>query len=447
MSRITVLRHAAASATTQAIIDRFQRLARSNDHRVAVIDGGRAVTFGQLWQLAYQYIGYRPPTRAIVPIVAQPTADTIAEALAVWLCGAIPLPIPLDVQAKSLDTLIDQAARTAHWCQPWRAHLHTAAGGRHLWVAGGEPPTNPRLGDAIGLTPGGTALITAPLHAAAIFETVIRQLLTAGTVVLQPDFTTAGWLHTATQTHADWAVLAPGQIKALLRTREQRPGRLGTATQALRRVVVPATVPLPGAGNHLADFATAADVTVTTWYHAPAYDGATTTPTDTTLTPLPGLRLRTIDPAGQPTPPGVPGLIEAASTDCTAVAHRADQPCPPASAWRSSGDIGTLTASGRLTLHRLEPAERYLSPTGQRRCAALRRTVTAHPDVVAATVHIVPDEHNRPRAQLRIWPRPGLTTPLTAATIAAHCTAHDTPVFAHHILVTATRTRDTRAGA
>ncbi|MEV8517428.1 hypothetical protein [Dactylosporangium sp. NPDC051484] len=309
-------------------------------------------------------------------------------------------------------------------------------------------PTSTRLGDAIGLTPGGTALIAAPLHAAAIFETVIRQLLAGGTVVLQPDFTPAGWLHTAAETRADWAVLAPGQIKALLRTREQRPGRLAAATQALRRVVVPATVPLPGAGNHLADFATAADVTVTTWYHAPAYDGATTTTstTATALDALPGLRLRTIDPAGQPTPPGVAGLIEAASASCTAVAHRADQPCPPSSAWRTSGDIGTLTLSGRLTLHRLESAEHYLAPTGQRRCAALRRTVTAHPDVAAAAVYIVPDEYNRPRAQLRVWPRPGLTTPLTAAMIAAHCTTQDTPVFAHHILVAAARTQDTVAG-
>ncbi|WP_432824741.1 hypothetical protein [Dactylosporangium sp. CA-092794] len=448
MSSTNLVQSAAGTATTHAITDRFRQLATADGHRIAVIERDRTVTFAQLWQLAYQHVTQRQPSGGIVPILAQPAAGTIAEALAVWLCGAIPLPIPLGIRATTISAAIAQTAQTTHQCQPWRAHLTTAYGGRHIWTAGGEPPTNPRVGTAIGLTPGGTALIAAPLHAAAIFETAIRHLLTGGTVVLQPQFIPAGWLHTATHTRPDWAVLAPGQIKALLQHRQHRPGWLGTATRTLRHVVVPATVPPPDA-NHLDDFATITDAAVTIWYHAPGYDGATTLTgaPATALTTLPGLRLRTVDPAGEPTPPGTAGLIEAASTTSTTTAHCADQPCPPPTAWRTNGDIGTLTSSLRLTLHRLEPTEHYLGPTGQRlRGTALRRTITAHPDIAAAAVHVIPDHHGRPRAQLRIWPRNGLATPLTADAIAAHCIAHDTPVFAHHILIAATPAPHPAAG-
>ncbi|GAA4243153.1 class I adenylate-forming enzyme family protein [Dactylosporangium darangshiense] len=426
----------ALSSATQAIADRFGQLAKDDANRIAVYDRDRAVTFGQLWTLAYRRVAAMPPAARIVPIVAQPTVSTIVEALAVWLCDAVPLPIPLGTRAKALDEVIGHSACAAHWCRPWRAHLHTAYGGRHIWVAGGESPTTPRVRDAMGLSAGGTALIAAPLHAAAIFEIVIRQLLAAGTVVLEPDFHPDSWLHTAAETRAGWAVLAPGQIKALLHDREQPPGRLGVATRALRRVVVPADV--AGTVGHLTKFAAAADVTVTSWYHAPAYDGAIATigAVPAALTALPGMRFRTVDPAGRPTPPGVAGLIEATSTGCTAVAHRADQPCPPPQAWRTSGDIGTLTSNDSLTVHRIEPTEHYLSPTGQRlRGSVLRRVAAAHPDVAAVTVHVVPDEHGRARAQLRVWPRPDARQPLNPGGVAAHCAAHSAPMAADHILI------------
>ncbi|WP_426503042.1 hypothetical protein ACPPVO_36195 [Dactylosporangium sp. McL0621] len=447
MSRAAA-RRSTDSAATQMIADRFQQLAGSDGSRIAVHDRDRAVTFAQLWDRAQPTVASVQPTGGIVPVVAQPSAGTIAEALAVWLCGAVPLPVPPGTRAKPLDAVLRDSARTAHWCRPWRAHLYTAYGGRHLWVAGGEPPTVTRVGDAIGLTPGGTALIAAPLHAAAIFEIVVRQLLAGGTVVLEPDFHPDDWLRAAVQSRADWAVLAPGQIKALLHDRDQLPGWLGVATRTLRRVVVPATVDGTDT-THLAKFVTAAGVTLTRWYHAPAYDGATATigATPSALTAVPGVRFRTVDPAGRATQPGVAGLIEAASYS-GAVAHRADQPCPSPQVWRTSGDIGTLAGSGSLTLHRIEPAEHYLSPTGQRlRGSTLYRIAAAHPDVAAAAVHIVPDEHGRARAQLRLWPQPGAEQRLTPAAAAAFCTAQGTPVPAQHILIASAPTRHTPGGA
>jgi hypothetical protein len=439
-----------SSTTARAIVDRFRELADADATRVAVLDRDRTTTFGQLWRMAYQRIAdHRAGTATIVPILAQPTAGTIADALAVWLRGGIPLPIPFGMRAKTIDDTIARTAPVAHWCQPWRAHLHTEYGKRQIWLAGGEAPTTARLADAIGLTTGGTALIAAPLHAAAIFETAVRQLLAGGTIVLEPDFTPAGWLRTAADTHADWAVLAPGQIKALLQHRERLPGWLGVATRALRRVVVPATT-TPAGPTHLADFAAAADVTVITWYHAPAYDGAATTTTSSTppaLNPLPGMRFRTVDPTGRANPPGAAGLIEAASTWCTAVAHRADQPCPPPRGWRTSGDIGTLTTAERLTVHRTVPTEHYLGPAGQRlRGTALRRTAAAHPAAAAVAVHVIPDEHGRARAQLRLWTHPDLTPPLTPAAVADYCTAQGTPVPAEHILVDTIPARRPPAG-
>ncbi|MEV6929661.1 hypothetical protein AB0M46_34930 [Dactylosporangium sp. NPDC051485] len=448
MSSAPTLLSAAGLTTAPTMVDQFRQLADADTTRIAVIDRDRTTTFGQLWRMAYQRVADRRASgTAVTPVVAMPTVGVIADALAVWLCDGVPLPIPFGLRAKTVSDAIAQTTTVAHWCRPWRAQLHTEYGGRHIWLAGGEPPTAPRVGDAIGLTTGGTALIAAPLHAAAIFEIAIRQLLVGGTVVLEPDFTPAGWLHTAAATHADWAVLAPGQIKALLQ-RERPPGWLGVATRALRRVVVPATI-TPPATNHLADFTAATDVIITTWYHAPAFDGAIATANRTAvaLTALPGLRLRTVDPTGQPTPPGVAGLIEAASlAGCTTVGHRADQPCPQPMAWRTNGDIGTLTADGRLIVRKLEPAEHYLTPANERRRGtALHRALTAHPDIAAAAVHVVPDDHGRARAHIRVWPRPGIVPPLTSSAVAAHCTAADTAVSTHHILINSWPARNTPA--
>jgi hypothetical protein len=99
------------------------------------------------------------------------------------------------------------------------------------------------------------------------------------------------------------------------------------------------------------------------------------------------------------------------------------------------------------TLHRIEPAEHYLSPTGQRlRGTALRRTAAAHPDVAAVAVHVVPDEHGRARAQLRLWPHPGGEQTLTPAAVEAHCTAQGTPIPAQHILIADPTTRRPQGG-
>jgi hypothetical protein len=438
MSPTTTLPVKPGAATVQAITDRLRHLADVDPNRCAIIDQDRAITIGQLGLLARQLAGGRPPARgAVVPIPAHPVVGTIAEAFAVWLGGGVPLPVPLGVRARTVETAIALAATNSHRCRPWRAHLHSEYGGRHVWVAGGEPPDAPRVGDAIGLTRGGTALVAAPLHAAAVFEATVRQLLAGGTVVFRPDFTPDGWLHTAATTGADWAVLAPGQIKALLRWQQQQPGRLAAATRALAHVVVPATVPQYVTGP-IPDFAAAAGVAVTTWYHAPAYDGATAGAHGAGgLAPLPGLRLRTVDPAGRPVRPGVAGLVEAASAGCGAVAHRADQPCPPATGWRTSGDVGALDGDGRLILHRIEAVEHYLTPAGQRvRVTALRRIIALHPHVAAVAIHVVPDDHGRARAQLRVWPRPGAA--FTAAAVAAYCARYDTAVSAEHVLVMTT---------
>ena len=53
--------------------------------------------------------------------------------------------------------------------------------------------------------------------------------------------------------------------------------------------------------------------------------------------------------------------------------------------WFHSGDIGTLTSNDSLTVHRIEPNEHYLSPTGQRlRASVLRRIAAAQARHVAA---------------------------------------------------------------
>ena len=439
---------AAASTTARDIVAGFHDLAVHQPGRIAVIDAHHAVTFADLWQSAYEYVAAQQPgARTVVPVVARPTTATITAALGIWLVGGIPMPVPATARAKQVQLAARHADSVKHWCQPWRAHLRAEHGGRHVYVTGGEPPTNPRVADAIGLTAGGIALLCAPLSVAAVFDAAVRQLLRGGTVVLRPDFSVDDWLATVVETGADWALLAAGQVMELLRQQAALAGWQDIVTRTLHQVVVPAAVPAINAG-YLDALTARTGATVTTWYHAPTYDGALSRPgqSSATLTPLPGLQLQTVDPAGRPTPPGVAGLIEASSSSATA--HRADQPCLPATQWRTSGDIGTLDADGNLTLRRLDAARQYrasehttdkTNPAGvvTVSVAALRQTLTAHRGITSHAVHVVPDEHGEPRAQIRVWTR----TALTPATVAHHCAANGTPCPPEHITVTSAGAR------
>ncbi|MGI5180163.1 hypothetical protein ACQEVZ_27945 [Dactylosporangium sp. CA-152071] len=430
---------APASATVRDITARFHHLATTQPDRVAIIDRHRSTTFADLWQLAYQDAVHRPADQTIVPVAARPDAATMAAALGVWLTGGIPLPVPAAARLKTLNAAVQRATGVAHTCRPWRAYLHAEPGARHICVTGGVPPTDRRLGDAIGLTSGGTALITAPLHAAAIFEAAVRQLLAGGTIVLRHEFEPDDWLATAVETGADWAVLAAEQLIALIRHQEAIDGWLPVATRALRRVVVPAAVPAVNTG-YLAALTTHAGAAVTAWYHAPAYDGALSRAggPPNVLTPLPGIHLRIVDPCGRPTPHGVAGLIEASSSR-GATSHRADLPCTPAGAWRTAGDIGTLDTDGNLTLRRLEPARHYLDPAGARvTVAALRETLDAHPDITAHTIHVVPDDDGQRRARVQVWTR----TALNPAAVARHCAGRGTATSAAHIIVNDARSEE-----
>ncbi|MEV6925561.1 hypothetical protein AB0M46_13825 [Dactylosporangium sp. NPDC051485] len=443
----TPLAAAAASTTVGDIVARFHDLAVHHGDRIAVIDAHCTVTFADLWQAGYEFVARQQPgDRTVVPVPARPIAATIIAALGVWLTGGIPMPVPATARGKQVDAAALQADSVGHWCQPWRAHLHADHGGdRHVYITGGEPPTSPRVADAIGLTAGGTALLCAPLSVAAVFDTAVRQLLYGGTVVLRPEFSPDDWLATVVETGADWALLAAGQVMGLIQQQAALAGWLEVVTRTLRRIVVPAAVPATNA-TLLAALTARTGATVSTWYHAPTYDGAFSQSdgSPATLTPLPGLHLRTADPAGRPTLPGVAGLIEASSSS-GATAHRADQPCMPAAQWRTSGDIGTLDADGNLTLHRLDAARRYLAsePTtdstdmAKVSVAALHQTLTAHRGIASHAVYVVPDAHGEPRAQIRAWSRTGLTP----AAVAQHCTAHGTPCRPEHITVTSVGAR------
>ncbi|GAA3251199.1 hypothetical protein GCM10010532_098310 [Dactylosporangium siamense] len=428
-----------ASTTVIDILTRLRDLAVGHGDRIAVIDAHRTLTYAELWQAVHAAgTGQRLGDRIVVPVAARPTAATVVAAFGVWLSGGIPMPVPANTRMTLLEPLLQQTDEIGHWCQPWRAHLHTGPGGRQITVTGGQPPTSSPVAAALGLTIGGTALLCAPLYAAAVFDTAVRQLLLGGTVVLRHEFNPRDWLDTIVETRADWAVLAAGQVMALIQQQDNLTGRLNIATGTLRRIVLPAAVPAINVG-YLAALTAHTGAAVTTWYHAPVYDGALSTPgaVPARLTPLPGVLLRTVDPAGRPTPPGVAGLIEASSSS-GATAHSADQPCTPAAQWRTSGDIGTIDGDGRLTLHRLDRARLYRASAGPAdtakvRVAALQQTLNAHPDVASHTVHVVPDAGGEPRAHVRVR---ASTASLTPAALARHCAALGTPCPAEHITIT-----------
>ncbi|GAB3848738.1 hypothetical protein GCM10027610_070780 [Dactylosporangium cerinum] len=427
-----------ASATVTDILTRLRDLAVGHGDRPAVIDAHRTITYAELWQAGHAArAGHRVGGRFVVPVAAHPSAATVVAALGVWLSGGIPMPVPAGTRMTLLEPLLRQTDEIGHWCQPWRAHLHTEPGGRQITVAGGLPPTSSPVSAALGLIIGGTALLCAPLYAGPVFDTAVRQLLLGGTVVLRPEFSPQDWLDTVVRTGADWAILAAGQVMALIQQQGDLTGGLEVATGTVRRIVLPAAVPAINVG-YLAALTAHTGAAVSTWYHAPVYDGALSTPggrVPAMLTPLPGVLLRTVDPASRPTPPGVAGLIEASSSS-GATAHRADQPCTPAGQWRTSGDIGTIDGNGRLTLRRLDRARHYRAgsaDTAKVSVAALQQTLNAHRGVASHTVHVVPDADGEPRAHIRACTS---TASLTTAALAQHCTAHGTPCPAEHITIT-----------
>jgi hypothetical protein len=159
---------AAASTTVRDIVARIHELAVCNGDRIAVIDAYRTVTYGELWQAGRKAAAeQRPGDQLVVPVAARPTAATIIAALGVWLAGGIPMPVPATARTKLLDAVAGDADSVGHWCQPWRAHLHAEPGGRHVHLAGGESPTDPRVAGE-----PGAAVTAAPVHANVLIHSV-----------------------------------------------------------------------------------------------------------------------------------------------------------------------------------------------------------------------------------------------------------------------------------
>ncbi|WP_370132497.1 AMP-binding protein [Streptacidiphilus sp. EB103A] len=418
----------------------LHRLARQRRETPAVIDHDGVTTFGALFARAAEQARAREAGSAATAwaLPAANTAVFLAQVCAALMAGHTPIAVPpytskeaLQAVTRGLDLTLDSG------CRPWKAVFSIDAGRQRLLVTHGESPTVPRKARALGMLPGGCALIASPLHLNGPLEFALRQLLLGGTVVLLPRFNPSRWRQAAREHRPDWAFLVPTQL--------QQVWDSGTAQQltddcASLRHLVHSSAPCPPdlserlaqslGPERVAEYygTTAYDGTLTR-YHRAAHGGA----------PIPGADLRIVDDAGWPVPPGTDGVIQGRSS-AGLVTHFADQPCPRARHWQSSGDRGRLTAAGNLVLTDVEVPGRAIVAGVKVALATTRETLAAHPDVHHATVAVRADRRFGALLTASVTAR---TPALTAADLRRWCASRLTaPQRPYHYDVTALQLPD-----
>lgn len=377
------------------VYDAVARLARVSPTRPAVIDATGAVTFELLWNAARRQHSSGPSaeTAEVVPVPARSTVGFFVDVVAALLRGQAALPLPGAAAGTSDNS--PSHPQAAGGCRPWKAVVAVAGGTYTTVLTHGEPPTRSRKAEALGLRPGGVAFFASPMHLNGPYEFAVRHLLSGGTIVLAQRFDPGEWAATARRCRPDWAFLVPTQMRRLLANVD--PGVLRDATASLRLLVHSSEPCPPPLRAGFADLLGAERIAE--YYGTATYDGTLTIGRTTgpdgepggrrAAAPIPGALLRVVDGTGRPVPPGVTGRIEGRST-AGLVSHPAGR-CPGPGDWQSVGDLGRLTADGRLVLESVAAPGRAIVgginvPLGQ-----VRSVITAHPGVLDCDVTAVPD--------------------------------------------------------
>ncbi|MEU4243133.1 AMP-binding protein [Actinoplanes sp. NPDC026619] len=382
-----------------AIRHTLQNHARYQGHRHAVIDRHGILTFSQLWRQARDLAAehdQRPGK--IIAVSATSDAAFFVRTAAIWLRGAVPMPVDPRTPQPLRESLTRRATIGAHTCRPWKATVGVASGIYRPLVTGGELPTVARKAHAVGLgtshnsadpAASGVALFAAPMHLNGPFEFAVRHLLLGGSLAVLDRFAPQAWAQIAAATDASWAFLAPIQIGRLLEQVERNELRASTAGL---RTLMHSAAPCPA---HVRDrlLEVVDPHIVAEYYGAAEYDGTFTRADDRRPggVPIAGAEFRVVDADRRPVAEGVAGTIEGRSTaGCSG--HYAGAPCLPARAWRTVGDHGLLTTEGRLLVTGTASDGRAIVGGVNVAMARVHAVVLSHPSVMSCQVIAAPDD-------------------------------------------------------
>jgi acyl-CoA synthetase (AMP-forming)/AMP-acid ligase II len=357
----------------------------------AVIDGTTTLTFTELYAAARDTAPRIATRNGIAPIEARSSAGFVVHATAAWLAGCAPFPLPPHVPRSLAARLTANAARRPKGCRPWKV-VASAATGRadRALVTHGEPPSSSRKALALGMRPGGSALIASPLYLNGPLEFTLRQLLLGGTVILAPRFTPPVWAAFARAHRPRWAFLVPTQIRRLLAALP--PAVLTEAITGLD-LLLHSSEPCPPAlrrclcgllgGERVGEYYGAAEYDGTFRYASDPLPGAA---------PIPGAELRVVDHDRLPAAAGATGVIEGRST-AGIVSHPAGQDClcPTAGSWRTVGDRGRLIMRGRLTVTSVAVPGRAIVGGINVALGQVSSVLLTHPAIADCRVKAVPD--------------------------------------------------------
>ncbi|WP_033345467.1 class I adenylate-forming enzyme family protein [Catenuloplanes japonicus] len=308
-------------------------------HALAVITDGTLITWSGLHAAATALAGRGPrmPGGLLVPIPVGDDPATIIDLAAVSIAGGVPLPITTDLPAPAHRTVA--LADRPHHCGAWLATGSDHDGTWRITVTGGEPPTHPRVADALRLPgPGHTGLIGLPLSDHRAAETVVRALARGTTLLLLDPHAPTDAVTDAIAAHRPtWALLSAGHLTGLA-------GQPAVHPLLTRMDTIITTSPASPAYAHLAGVL--GPGRLLRWYAPPAHDGALFDGTATHGTPITGVRLRI---TGRHRVSGI-GVVQGRTPGLNR--HDAIPPCPGRhrSPWASSGDTGSLTDHGALIL-------------------------------------------------------------------------------------------------
>jgi acyl-CoA synthetase (AMP-forming)/AMP-acid ligase II len=417
--------------STELIRRALEEHAHTHGNRIAVVDTHAVLTFGKLWQLARARaaeLHARPGT--IVAVAAESTAAFVVEVAALWLCGAVPMPLDPKTPLQLRTAMHRRVSTGTHTCQPWKAVLSVVGGTYRPLVTGGEPPTVARKALAVGLGPGGDdadrraaremALFASPMHLNGPFEFAVRHLLRGGTIAMLHRFDPHRWVQTATRLQPAWVFLAPIHISRLL---DNVPSQQLRAALSSVQTLVHSAAPCPPAVRAgLLDLV--APHAVGEYYGAAEYDGTFARADEDApgALPISGAQLRVVDAAGRPAAAGTAGVIEGRSV-AGLTAHYAGEPCAPAQAWRTVGDHGTLDHSGRLTVTSVNTAGRAIVGGVNVALARVHAVVVAHPAVLSCQVVPICDDAYGQVLTVRVT----TDRPLPVEDLNAYCETHLRP--------------------
>jgi acyl-CoA synthetase (AMP-forming)/AMP-acid ligase II len=390
-------------------------LARRCPDRPAVVDGTTTMTFAELKQAAERHRiveGTDPAPVQVIP--ARSSAGFFVEVLAAWLRGRTPMPLPARAPADQLDGITRQLAAISGECRPWKAVTAVSGGRYRPLVTHGEPPTEPRKAEALGLRPGGAAFFASPMHLNGPFEFAFRHLLRGGTVVVAPRFDPAMWVAMTAAHRPDWAFAVPTQMRRLLAAVDLPALRAATTTLEL---LVHSSEPCPAElWSRFADLLGAERLAE--YYGATCYDGTFVRGAAGGGLPIEGAQLRVVDDRGRPVPPGTVGTIDGRSR--AGLVNHEPGMCRTPACWQTVGDRGRLTTEGRLVLDSVATRGRAIVGGINVALARVEAVLAAHPGLLASDVRAVPDGDYGTVVAVHAYTGDPL---LTANAVHAYCAA------------------------